>query len=73
MSKYINPLDIIKSEKASQGQSQSSSSQMQSESMMMDDGTVCPKCNIQMKQCKLAGGAAALHCSKCRTTGPIPE
>lgn len=70
MSKYVNPLDLVKDQPK---QSQSSSTALQSQSMMMEDGGVCPKCNIKMQQCKLADDSPALHCAKCRTTGPIPE
>ena len=70
MSKYVNPLDLVKDQPK---QSQSSSTALQSQSMMMEDGSVCPKCSGKMQLCKLADDAPALHCVKCRTTGPIPE
>tara|TARA_Y100001963_G_scaffold160013_1_gene267055 strand:+ start:10067 stop:10276 length:210 start_codon:yes stop_codon:yes gene_type:complete len=68
---YINPLDkALESAKTSTSSAETS---LKSESLMMDDPTVCAKCNQKMQTCKLAGGEDGLHCGKCRTTGPIPE
>lgn len=66
--KYLNPLEDLMSASSTEEEQK-----LSSESMMMREGNICPKCSGEMTPCKLNAAEQALHCRKCRTTGPVPE
>lgn len=65
---YLDPLANLTSESTTPAEEK-----LNSTSMDMARGDICPKCENPMKQCKLTATENALHCAKCRTSGPIPE